>query len=441
MADILGTNVAGAIVPFNTLDRYATHFALYGKGGFRSVPSIMERNAIPTERREVGMWVRVTNVGPDNGTYELQADLTTWKPLNQAIDASIDGLKLLLEQYNTILDGVLTNITTLTARTDSAFSQINDVRTVQAGFAQSVSTLTTEVNNVKSSVTSIRTAQENLATSLNSVKVETANVRSLAQQSMTATDQLAQIVTDLQFNSGNNSSTIQEIQRVTASLAEQVTTVNSKADGNTAKVTQLISAENGRLSKYVLTLDSNGVVVGMTAMNGGDTTSNNITFTTDNFRIVGTGAGASPIFETINGVTYIKRAIIGSGRVGSDELGGNSSTRLTGARDVNEYQSNGSIGVTVQIFGFTMDRPGEVQIAYTSQIDQAYEGGFLAQWRVQMDLDGVYMAAAEGVTKSPCAINAYQILGAGYHELVVSFLGHPNTKIKGQSISTLGRWR
>lgn len=56
---IPGTNVASPIVPFTTADHFPTHYAKYGKGGYRSVSNISERNAIPQERREEGMlaWV------------------------------------------------------------------------------------------------------------------------------------------------------------------------------------------------------------------------------------------------------------------------------------------------------------------------------------------------------------------------------------------------
>lgn len=66
MADILGTNVAAAIVPFSTEDTFATHYAKYGNGGWREVQTIEEMNAIPTARREEGMAVYVT--GHNNGT-------------------------------------------------------------------------------------------------------------------------------------------------------------------------------------------------------------------------------------------------------------------------------------------------------------------------------------------------------------------------------------
>ena len=48
-------------------DTYATHSAEYGKGGFRSVNTLVQLNAITTERKEVGMWVKVAE---DNKVYE-----------------------------------------------------------------------------------------------------------------------------------------------------------------------------------------------------------------------------------------------------------------------------------------------------------------------------------------------------------------------------------
>jgi hypothetical protein len=53
--------VTGPIAPTGTADAYPSHLALYGKGGLRTVASNTERDAIPTERREEGMLVYVTN--------------------------------------------------------------------------------------------------------------------------------------------------------------------------------------------------------------------------------------------------------------------------------------------------------------------------------------------------------------------------------------------
>lgn len=64
-----GTNVAAPLVPFTTADTYATHYAKYGKGGYRSVSNISERNAIPEARREEGM---LTWVISENKLYQLR---------------------------------------------------------------------------------------------------------------------------------------------------------------------------------------------------------------------------------------------------------------------------------------------------------------------------------------------------------------------------------
>ena len=62
-AVIPGTNVASPIAPFTDLDDYPTHLAQYGKGGYRTVSCIAERNAIPELRREEGMLVWVVSEG------------------------------------------------------------------------------------------------------------------------------------------------------------------------------------------------------------------------------------------------------------------------------------------------------------------------------------------------------------------------------------------
>jgi hypothetical protein len=57
--NILGTNVSSPIVPFTTADEFPTHDAKYGKGGFRAVATIEERDAITTYRKDPGMFVYV----------------------------------------------------------------------------------------------------------------------------------------------------------------------------------------------------------------------------------------------------------------------------------------------------------------------------------------------------------------------------------------------
>lgn len=63
MSKVPGTNIAASVVPFDTADTYATHEDTYGKGGWRSVVDINERDSIPQERRKIGMAVYVQSDG------------------------------------------------------------------------------------------------------------------------------------------------------------------------------------------------------------------------------------------------------------------------------------------------------------------------------------------------------------------------------------------
>lgn len=73
MSDLLGTNIATGIVPFTTEDVYPTHYSEYGKGGWKQVATIVERDAISLERRELGMVVYVLE---ENKTYTLKEGLS-----------------------------------------------------------------------------------------------------------------------------------------------------------------------------------------------------------------------------------------------------------------------------------------------------------------------------------------------------------------------------
>jgi len=75
MSSIKGTNVLAPVVPFDTTDSHASHEARYGKGGYRSVSDIAERDAIPQLRREAGMLVWVIDT---QKAWRLNANLTTW---------------------------------------------------------------------------------------------------------------------------------------------------------------------------------------------------------------------------------------------------------------------------------------------------------------------------------------------------------------------------
>ena len=59
MTQIRGTNLSAPVVPFTDHDEFPTHYALYGRGGYRTVQTINERDLISEERREEGMLVWV----------------------------------------------------------------------------------------------------------------------------------------------------------------------------------------------------------------------------------------------------------------------------------------------------------------------------------------------------------------------------------------------
>lgn len=82
MSQLVGTQVEDALVPKDSLDKYPTHYSEYGKGGVHTgVADLAARDAIPTERREIGMRVYVLNVAGSEKEYQLQGGLTNsdWK--------------------------------------------------------------------------------------------------------------------------------------------------------------------------------------------------------------------------------------------------------------------------------------------------------------------------------------------------------------------------
>lgn len=54
MSELKGTNIAATLVPFTDQDTYATHDSLYGKGGWKEVETMDERDAIPAARLRKG---------------------------------------------------------------------------------------------------------------------------------------------------------------------------------------------------------------------------------------------------------------------------------------------------------------------------------------------------------------------------------------------------
>ena len=89
MAALKGTILASKIVPTDSLDTYATHDDTYGRGGHRSVDTIVERDEISLERRKEGMTVYVKST---KVKYVLEGGLTNefWTPETSGSGGSID---------------------------------------------------------------------------------------------------------------------------------------------------------------------------------------------------------------------------------------------------------------------------------------------------------------------------------------------------------------
>lgn len=68
MSKLRGTNIAASIVPFDSRDQYNTHDSIYGKGGFREVDTLEDRDQITKQRRRQGMLVYVKS---EKKVYQL----------------------------------------------------------------------------------------------------------------------------------------------------------------------------------------------------------------------------------------------------------------------------------------------------------------------------------------------------------------------------------
>ncbi len=74
MSNLYGTNVSATIKPFTTADRFPTHEAQYGKGGYRTVESENDLYTIYTDRLETGTLVYVSLL---DKIYKYIGDTTT----------------------------------------------------------------------------------------------------------------------------------------------------------------------------------------------------------------------------------------------------------------------------------------------------------------------------------------------------------------------------
>ena len=89
MSSLPGTVIAAKIVPGDSLSTYATHDAIYGRGGIMTVATTGGRNAIIAARLVEGMQVYVQSVGY---TYRLKA--------GYSVPTTVNDWEILSETYN-----------------------------------------------------------------------------------------------------------------------------------------------------------------------------------------------------------------------------------------------------------------------------------------------------------------------------------------------------
>lgn len=160
MAELKGTQVAAIVVPFTDADKYATHDAEYGKGGFRSVSTIEDRDAIPVERKTEGMIVRVTANGLN---YEWKNNAwVEWLPKgNIVIDTALNATstnpvqnKVITTRVQTIEQSIallLENIRNIPIITvDTVWNATSDNPASSKAIESTISPIRTTANSAKS---------------------------------------------------------------------------------------------------------------------------------------------------------------------------------------------------------------------------------------------------------------------------------------------------
>lgn len=159
MAELKGTQVAAIVVPFTDADKYATHDAEYGKGGFRSVSTIADRDAIPVERKTEGMIVRVTANGLNyewknnawaewlpkgNIVIDTALNATSTNPVqNKVITTSVQNIENAIE----LILELVNNIPIITV--DTVWNATSDNPASSKAIESTISPIRTTANSAK----------------------------------------------------------------------------------------------------------------------------------------------------------------------------------------------------------------------------------------------------------------------------------------------------
>jgi hypothetical protein len=101
MAALQGTILASRIVPSDSLDTYATHDEKYGRGGYRSVDTLEDRDTIPEPRRKEGMKVYVVSIDTE---YYLKGGIlnSNWAEPIGGAGSSRSTIVKIIEDYEAL---------------------------------------------------------------------------------------------------------------------------------------------------------------------------------------------------------------------------------------------------------------------------------------------------------------------------------------------------
>lgn len=112
MSKLVGTRVIQPIVPNDSLDTYPTHTDIYGKGGYVSVDTVVDRNSISLYRQKVGMSVYVTETSTVYTLNEVSDTLTDANWSAFTVDGGVTTVTSTTEPANPIIGLIWLNSTT-----------------------------------------------------------------------------------------------------------------------------------------------------------------------------------------------------------------------------------------------------------------------------------------------------------------------------------------
>lgn len=250
--NIPGTNLVSCIVPCTEKDNYPTHDSIYGKGGWREVRTIEERNAIPVERRKLGMAVYVTQL---NKVYILKYALndTCWYEFNSVdaadvVNAAIDAGTIHVDIEKCVtkedFDYALASYNTSEEEALNIETSVKDVKRWVAEQEyltehQSLDGLATE-DFVQESVGAAVSEVEDVLLGVNSDIKELKGIaddysifKADAENHLSALDE--QIVTINEFISGESGEEIEvatkaSVEELAATVGQNLTDINDKFD-------------------------------------------------------------------------------------------------------------------------------------------------------------------------------------------------------------------